>query len=277
MAITFQEATLADVALLAEMNRQLIEDEGSRNPMTLPQLEARLRGWLGGEMQLLLALVEGQVVGYVVYRVRADEYFPDQREIYVRQFFIQRDRRRQRLGQAVFAQLTDERFPRGARLTLDVLTDNMRGAAFWRKVGLRPAMTTLAGTTEGIADMAHGQPAPASIPPLDQRFWEHLDTLLAAAPLILDRPRGSHHPRYPDLVYPLDYGYLAGTSSMDSSGIDVWVGSAPEKRLVAVICTVDLHKSDSEIKLLLGCTPAEQRLLLAFHNDGTQAATLVIR
>lgn len=108
-------------------------------------------------------------------------------------------------------------------------------------------------------------------------FWRHLDTLLAAHRLVIDRPAGSVHPRYPNYVYPLDYGYLEGTSAADGHGIDVWVGSLAERKLVGVICTVDVVKRDTEVKLLLGCTPQEMRKLLAQHNTSMQGGILVER
>ena len=108
-------------------------------------------------------------------------------------------------------------------------------------------------------------------------FWQHLDTLVATSQIIIDRPAGTVHPRYPELIYPLDYGYVQATTSPDGDGIDVWSGSLPEKRVVAVICTVDMHKRDSEIKLLLGCTPAECERILAHHNRGIQAGLLISR
>ncbi len=55
-------------------------------------------------------------------------------------------------------------------------------------------------------------------------FWRALETLAQSSALIIDRPKGSAHPRYPDMRYPLDYGYLAGTTSGDGAGIDVWDG-----------------------------------------------------
>ena len=64
---------------------------------------------------------------------------------------------------------------------------------------------------------------------------------------------------------------------MDGGGIDVWVGSLPERRLTALICTVDLEKYDSEIKLLLGCTPQEAQEILQVHNDASQAGMLIER
>ena len=52
-------------------------------------------------------------------------------------------------------------------------------------------------------------------------FWRALDALVAGSEIVIDRPRGSAHPRYPDVIYPLDYGYLAGTRAADGDGIDV--------------------------------------------------------
>jgi inorganic pyrophosphatase len=110
-----------------------------------------------------------------------------------------------------------------------------------------------------------------------RRFWQHLERLLMTSEIVIDRPTGSRHPRYPEIVYPLAYGYLAGTSAGDGDGIDAWIGSEPGQALVAVVCTVDLVKQDTEVKLLLGCTPDEVAAVVAFHNRGPQAAILVAR
>ena len=71
-------------------------------------------------------------------------------------------------------------------------------------------------------------------------FWHKLDMLVESAALVIDRPKGCRHPRFPDLVYPLDYGYLQGTSAVDGEGVDVWRGSDPAGALEAIVCTVDL-------------------------------------
>jgi inorganic pyrophosphatase len=112
---------------------------------------------------------------------------------------------------------------------------------------------------------------------LENNFWEYLDRLVAASPLVIDRPGGSHHPHYPHIVYPLDYGYLEGTTTVDGGGLDVWAGTLPEKALTALVLTVDLHKRDVEVKLLLGCTEIEQQAILDFHNDGLMCAVKVER
>lgn len=111
----------------------------------------------------------------------------------------------------------------------------------------------------------------------DADFWSSLDRLVAEHALVLDRPRGSAHPRYPEVRYPLDYGYLAGTTAGDGAGIDVWVGSLPAPTITAVVCSLDARKGDAELKLLVGCTPAEARLIRAFHHAGAQTALLIER
>lgn len=111
----------------------------------------------------------------------------------------------------------------------------------------------------------------------DPRFWEHADQLVAASEIVIDRPRGSPHPRFPDIVYPLDYGYLAGTTGGDGDGIDIWRGSLPCLSVTAAIVTIDLLKRDAELKLLLGCTDAEMRLARATHQTESQAAILIDR
>jgi len=55
-------------------------------------------------------------------------------------------------------------------------------------------------------------------------FWSAVDTLIAKPEIVIDRPKGTKHPRF-DFIYPLDYGYLKDTTSHDGGGIDVWRGS----------------------------------------------------
>jgi len=112
---------------------------------------------------------------------------------------------------------------------------------------------------------------------MKDEFWTYLDRLIESSKMVIDRSAGSRHPRYPEIVYPLDYGYLAGTSSADGDGIDLWRGSIPGQPLQAALVIVDLHKRDSEIKLLLGCTPEETQTVLDFHNSGQMRAELLKR
>ena len=100
----------------------------------------------------------------------------------------------------------------------------------------------------------------------NEDFWKAIDTLAASGTIIIDRPKGSIHPRFPHIKYEIDYGYIDNTASMDGDGIDVWRGSLPTLNVDAIICTIDLMKKDSEIKLLVGCTEEEMQTVYAFHN-----------
>lgn len=111
----------------------------------------------------------------------------------------------------------------------------------------------------------------------NKKFWQQLDELVAASELVIDRPKGSAHPRFPEFIYPLDYGYLKGTHSADAHEIDVWVGTAPKKTVDAIMCTVDLYKKDSEIKILFSCTEQEKELVYNTHNTGPMAGLLIYR
>ena len=107
-------------------------------------------------------------------------------------------------------------------------------------------------------------------------FWSALDRLVSESKIIIDRPKGSRHPKYLDFIYPVDYGYLENTSSMDGSGIDIWKGTDGDY-IDAIICTVDLIKKDSEIKILIGCTEAEKQLVIDAHNNSESMKGILIR
>ena len=108
-------------------------------------------------------------------------------------------------------------------------------------------------------------------------FWQAIDTLVSSGNIIIDRPKGSVHPRFPNIKYEVDYGYIENTTSMDGGGIDVWLGSSTEKKVTAIICTVDLMKKDSEIKLLIGCTEKEINTVYEVHNNSEFMKGLLIR
>lgn len=111
----------------------------------------------------------------------------------------------------------------------------------------------------------------------DKEFWNILDSLVNESQIIIDRPKNSAHPRYSDIIYPFDYGYLDGTSSMDGDGIDVWLGSDGSSDVVGILCTVDLVKRDSEMKILLGCTDDEQKIILDFQNQLALMKAILIK
>ena len=134
--MTFRIATRADCALLAELNHQLIRDEGHRNKMSAPELEARMRGWIESEYQAVIFEERSELVAYALYREQPEE-------IYLRQLFVARHRRREGIGRNVVALLRSQIWPQHKRLIVEVLTSNNTGVAFWRAVGYRDYALTL--------------------------------------------------------------------------------------------------------------------------------------
>ncbi len=143
MAVTLRPADMSDVPVLADMNALLIRDEGSRNPMDVPALQDRMRAWLGQGWRADLIVDEGQTVGYALYRLRGDEYFPDRHLVHLRQFFVDRPRRGRGLGSSALRLLRESRFPADAYVVIDVLACNPRGRRFWERNGFGEYATTM--------------------------------------------------------------------------------------------------------------------------------------
>jgi hypothetical protein len=134
--MTFRKATSDDCALLADLNHQLIRDEGHRNRMTVPELEQRMRGWLASEYAAVIFEDGKDVLAYALYREQPEE-------IYLRQLFVGRNRRRQGIGRQAFGILRSKVWPANKRLTVDVLVQNAAAVAFWRAVGCKDYCLTL--------------------------------------------------------------------------------------------------------------------------------------
>lgn len=111
----------------------------------------------------------------------------------------------------------------------------------------------------------------------DPAFWQACDALVDSSAITIDRPRGTPHPQGPELIYPLDYGYLVGTTGGDGAAIDVWLGSGASKTVTAVACTVDLFKRDAELKLLLSCNEDEIAKASRFLNDMARLPCLILK
>ncbi len=142
MKIKTRAATLDDSNILAAWNKQLIEDEGSTNPMSIDQLVERMMGFLKGDYRAVIISDDGTDIGYILYKDEKNEYFPDRRSVYVRQYFIDRTVRSKGIGEAAFNLAADKHL-KGAELNLDVLEVNPRGRRFWEKIGFKPNYTNM--------------------------------------------------------------------------------------------------------------------------------------
>ena len=129
--MNFRRALINDATLLAELNHQLLHDEGHRNrTMSIPELEQRMRGWLASEYAAMIFEKDGEVIAYASYREQPEE-------IYLRQLFVARNWRRKGIGRQAVEILRTKIWPPNKRLTVDVLVQNAAAIAFWRAVGYK--------------------------------------------------------------------------------------------------------------------------------------------
>ncbi len=260
--ISIRRAGIADVKVVAALAAKVYDaDPGELEPEFQ-------RSLCSTNHAVFLAEAEGEAVAFAETAVRRDwvngcEFSPTG---FLEGIFVDEKYRRCGVARRLVEEAKNWAVERGCReLASDRLLENELSEKFHLGCGFEETERTVS-YRQIIA--AQG---------LQPKFWEALDRLIGESEIVIDRPKGSAHPRYPSLIYPLDYGYLKGTSSMDGDGIDVWLGSLQRKALDAIIVTVDLFKRDSEIKLLLGCTAEEKQTILDMLNDRMMSAILIER
>ena len=130
----YRLATLDDVQTLTRMNRQLVEDEGHRNRFRCDAwFEERMRGFLTGGYDAVFFELEGEAVAYALYTDHPEH----DDTIYLRQIFVDRAHRRKGIGREAMRVLKEEVWPKGKRLTVEVLVDNQVARAFYKAAGFR--------------------------------------------------------------------------------------------------------------------------------------------
>ncbi|WP_010581850.1 GNAT family N-acetyltransferase [Schlesneria paludicola] len=134
--LKYRFAGVSDAAILAELNLQLIRDEGHRNPMSVDDLTVRMSIWLNGQYQAVLFKEFDQIVGYALYRHEPDF-------VYLRHLFVVADRRRQGIGRHALEWLRQSAWPTAKRIRVEVLFKNENALAFWRSVGFGEYCVTL--------------------------------------------------------------------------------------------------------------------------------------
>ena len=68
----------------------------------------------------------------------------------------------------------------------------------------------------------------------------------------IDRPIGSRHPSEPDIVYPINYGFVPKTLAPDGDPLDVYLLGAAEPlvRCEATVIAIIRRRDDDEDKLV---------------------------
>ena len=87
---------------------------------------------------------------------------------------------------------------------------------------------------------------------------------------IIDRPLGSRHPRHPDMIYPINYGYVEGIIAGDGAAQDAYILGAdrPLAAFEGTVIAVYHRFHDSEDKWIVsldGTDYADAEILRAIQ------------
>lgn len=123
-----KKCTLEDVLQLALLNKQLIEDEKSNNPMNIDELVERMSVFLNTEYNAYFFMVGEEVVGYALVKHTCTP-------LYLRQFLIVREYRKKHYGTEAFHTLLE--YLGVDRMDIEVLPWNERGMRFWESCGFK--------------------------------------------------------------------------------------------------------------------------------------------
>lgn len=86
----------------------------------------------------------------------------------------------------------------------------------------------------------------------------------------IDRPLGSRHPEYPDMIYPINYGYVDGIFAGDGEEQDVYVlgTDKPLEKFEGKVIAIYHRTNDSEDKWIVSLDEREypdKEILEAIH------------
>lgn len=97
--------------------------------------------------------------------------------------------------------------------------------------------------------------------------------------VVMDRPVGARHPKHPDIIYPINYGYIEGLLGGDGEEQDVYVlgESKPLSRFEGKVIAIVHRFDDDECKWVAAkdgesYSPAEINNAVRFQeqfHDGT--------
>ena len=122
-------AELTDAAILAELNKRLIEDERHPDPMDIAQLTERMQEWLTTDYICYVAKESRHIVAYCLYRDDGGYY-------YMRQLYVDRAHRRKGIATRLLDWLYENVWT-DKKVRLDVLAYNEDAVAFYKRYGFR--------------------------------------------------------------------------------------------------------------------------------------------
>jgi ribosomal protein S18 acetylase RimI-like enzyme len=109
-----------------------------------------MQGWLQGDYRAVVFERAGLAVGYALFRSESEF-------VYLRQFFVCPDFRRQGIGRAAIDWLSGNIWNGVARVRLEVLVGNVAGIAFWRALGFHDYALTMECVSLHATPSAHNK------------------------------------------------------------------------------------------------------------------------
>ncbi len=129
----------SDVDQIAQMNKELIEDEGHTNPMNLAELKERLHHFVSRDGWTVDVFTSNlMIIGYATYRLEANISKINDTTIHIRQFYIARSQRGKGMGRRAYRLLIESQRQAPKRILIEVLESNPGGKAFWSRIGFTP-------------------------------------------------------------------------------------------------------------------------------------------
>ena len=108
-------------------------------------------------------------------------------------------------------------------------------------------------------------------------FWQKLDTLVLSSTMVIDHKKNTSHPNYPNLIYPVDYGYLEDDLNDNDDRISFFQGSEETSTVDSIVVCVDILKRDVSVKLLIGCNKQEELAILEILDQTDYQKAVLIR
>lgn len=99
---------------------------------------------------------------------------------------------------------------------------------------------------------------------------------------IVDRPMGSCHPKYPDLIYPVNYGYIPDVFAGDGEEQDVYVIGIdhPVTTFTGTVIAIIHRIDDCEDKWIVSCDGkdhGDDEILNTIHFQEQYFRSILIR
>lgn len=106
-------------------------------------------------------------------------------------------------------------------------------------------------------------------------FWQKIDAAFISGDYKKLYSKGSKHPLYPSLIFPVDYGHIT-TNDDEKSSMKAFKGEANQTVQSVVVCANLLEKDLSAI-LLIGLDEKQEEEVLRFLNSTDFQKAVIIR